>query len=64
MALLSAQLERYDRAIEIYEEVATKMADNSLLKWSAKEYFFKAGLCRLCSGDIVAAQVPPLVVLA
>jgi alpha-soluble NSF attachment protein len=56
VALLSAQLERYDRAFEIYEEVATKMVDNSLLKWSAKEYFFKAGLCRLCSGDIVAAK--------
>jgi len=54
--LLSAQLEHYDRAVEIYEEVATKMVDNSLLKWSAKEYFLKAGLCRLCTGDIVAAE--------
>eukprot|EP00048_Salpingoeca_helianthica_P014447 m.221737 g.221737 ORF g.221737 m.221737 type:complete len:365 (-) comp15874_c0_seq1:325-1419(-) len=56
VALLSAQLERYDRAVEIYEDVGTKMIDNSLLKWSVKEYFLKAGLCRLCTGDIVAAE--------
>lgn len=56
VALLSAQLERYDRSIEIYEDLATKMLDSALLKWSAKEYFLKGGLCRLCTGDLVAAQ--------
>lgn len=56
VATLSATLEDYDRAIEIFEEVAIAMLDNSLLKWSAKENFFKAGICRLCSGDTVAAQ--------
>jgi alpha-soluble NSF attachment protein len=57
VAFISAQLERYDRAIELYESIATSMLDSALLKWSAKEYFLKAGLCRLCSGDLVAAEV-------
>uniref|UniRef100_A0A4W6E2A4 NSF attachment protein beta n=1 Tax=Lates calcarifer TaxID=8187 RepID=A0A4W6E2A4_LATCA len=40
-----AQLEQYQKAIEIYEQVGANTMDNPLLKYSAKEYFFKAALC-------------------
>ena len=36
------------QAIEIYEEVGTSALDSQLLKYSAKDYFFKAALCHLC----------------
>jgi hypothetical protein len=49
VAQFAAQTEKYDKAIEIYETVAKKSIDNSLLKWSVKEYFLKAGLCHLCN---------------
>lgn len=48
VAQYSAQLERYDKAIEIFEKVAKASVDNNLLKWSVKDYFLKAGLCYLC----------------
>ncbi|XP_044523274.1 alpha-soluble NSF attachment protein isoform X3 [Gracilinanus agilis] len=44
----AAQLEQYQRAIEIYEQVGTNAMDTSLLKYSAKDYFFKAALCHFC----------------
>lgn len=56
VALFSAQLERYDKAIELYEQIATQSIDNNLLKWSVKDYFLRAGLCHLAKGDIVAAK--------
>jgi len=56
VAQFSAQLERYDRAVEIYEQVANTSLDNNLLKWSVKDYLMRAGLCILASGDITAAQ--------
>jgi alpha-soluble NSF attachment protein len=49
VAQYSAQLEKYDKAIEIFEQVAKNSLDNNLLKWSCKEYFLKSGLCYLCS---------------
>ena len=33
------------------------MVDNQLLKWGAKEWFMKAGLCRMCLGDFIGAKV-------
>jgi len=56
VALFSAQVERYDKAIELYEQVAAASIDNNLLKWSVKEYFLRAGLCHLAKGDIVSAE--------
>lgn len=56
VALFSAQLDHFDKAIEIYEQVAAASLEVSLLKWSVKDYFFRAGLCHLCSGDSVATQ--------
>lgn len=56
VALFSAQLERYDKAIELYEQIAAASIDNNLLKWSVKDYLFRAGLCHLAKGDIVSAD--------
>jgi len=56
VAQFSAQLDKYDKAIEIYEKVASGSLDNNLLKWSVKDYFLKAGLCHLCTADIVSAK--------
>lgn len=56
VARYAAQLGQYEKAIKIYEEVATACLDNSLLKYSAKEYFFRAALCHMCV-DLLNAQV-------
>lgn len=50
VAQIAADLEMYDVAIEKYEQVAAASIDDPLLKWSLKEYCFKAGLCHLCTG--------------
>jgi hypothetical protein len=41
-------------AIEIFERAGTEAVDDRLLKYGAKEHFFKAGLCHLA-----AAVYPP-----
>uniref|UniRef100_A0AAY4DCE5 NSF attachment protein alpha n=1 Tax=Denticeps clupeoides TaxID=299321 RepID=A0AAY4DCE5_9TELE len=48
VATYAAQLEQYQKAIEIYEQVGTNAMDSTLLKYSAKDYFFKAALCHFC----------------
>ncbi|XP_053534005.1 N-ethylmaleimide-sensitive factor attachment protein, alpha b isoform X2 [Ictalurus punctatus] len=48
VAAYAAQLEQYPKAIEIYEQVGTQAMDSTLLKYSAKDYFFKAALCHFC----------------
>ncbi|RWS18983.1 protein required for fusion of vesicles in vesicular transport: alpha-SNAP-like protein, partial [Leptotrombidium deliense] len=55
VARYAAQMEQYQKAIDIYEEVASSCIENSLLKYSAKEYFFRAALCHLCV-DLLNAQ--------
>lgn len=55
VAGFAAQLEHYERAIKIYEEVAAQSLESSLIKYSAKDYFFRAALCHLCV-DSVNAQ--------
>uniref|UniRef100_A0AAR2M1H4 N-ethylmaleimide-sensitive factor attachment protein, beta b n=1 Tax=Pygocentrus nattereri TaxID=42514 RepID=A0AAR2M1H4_PYGNA len=54
VASYSAQLEQYQKAIEIYEQVGTNTMDNPLLKYSAKEYFFKASLCHFIVDELNA----------
>uniref|UniRef100_A0A8C5N0U7 NSF attachment protein beta n=1 Tax=Leptobrachium leishanense TaxID=445787 RepID=A0A8C5N0U7_9ANUR len=49
-----AQLEQYQRAIEIYEQIGTSTMDNPMLKYSAKEYFFKAALCHFIVDELNA----------
>eukprot|EP01091_Cochliopodium_minus_P017185 TRINITY_DN6664_c0_g2_i1.p1 TRINITY_DN6664_c0_g2~~TRINITY_DN6664_c0_g2_i1.p1 ORF type:complete len:302 (-),score=95.25 TRINITY_DN6664_c0_g2_i1:118-972(-) len=56
VAEYSAQLNNFAKAIEIYEKVAIASLDNNLLKWSAKDYFLRAGICHLCLDDIVSAK--------
>lgn len=59
VALFAADLEDYGRAVQIYEKVADGSIDNSLLKWSVKEYYLRAGLCHMASkasGAEVARQ--------
>lgn len=51
-----ALTEKYARAIEIYEETGIAYLANNLLKYSAKNLFFQAGICHLCSEDLVAAK--------
>lgn len=48
VAEFAAQTKDYDRAIKIYHQVAQQSLNSSLLKYSAKDYFFKALLCHLC----------------
>jgi alpha-soluble NSF attachment protein len=55
VAQYAAQLEEYEKAIQIYESVASSCLESSLLKYSAKEYFFRASLCHLCI-DLLNAQ--------
>ncbi|KAG8313296.1 hypothetical protein J6590_006856 [Homalodisca vitripennis] len=55
VAQYAAQLENYEKAIKIYESVASNSLESSLLKYSAKEYFFRAALCHLCV-DVLNAQ--------
>jgi len=51
VAAHSAQhLNDFDSAIKIFEQVGKDAAQNNLLKYSAKKYFFHAGLCRMASG--------------
>lgn len=55
VAAYAAQLEQYEKAVDIYEQVAASSLDNPLLKYSSKEYFFRAALCHLCV-DLLNAQ--------
>ena len=57
VAKLAAVLEKYDRAIELFEEIADAYVENDLLKFSCKEYYLKAGLCTLCAKDLEGAKV-------
>ncbi|KAJ2965134.1 hypothetical protein NQZ79_g42 [Umbelopsis isabellina] len=48
-AEIGAILGQYEQAATKFEEVAYASVDDTLLKWSAKEYFFQAGLCHICT---------------
>ncbi|XP_073130183.1 alpha-soluble NSF attachment protein-like isoform X2 [Henckelia pumila] len=54
IAQFAAQLEQYQRAIEIYEEIARQSLRNNLLRYGVKGHLLNAGICQLCRGDIVA----------
>jgi len=56
VAQYAAQLENYDKAIQIYEQVAAAALQSNLLKYSAKDYFFRASLCHLCVDSINATH--------
>ncbi|XP_067293854.1 N-ethylmaleimide-sensitive factor attachment protein, alpha a [Pseudorasbora parva] len=48
VATYAAQMEQYQKAIEIYEEIGAYSMDTTLLKYGAKDHFFKAALCHFC----------------
>lgn len=48
VAEYSAETEKYDQAIQIYEQIGSDCLQSSLLKYAAKDYFFKAAVCHLC----------------
>ncbi|KAL8657922.1 MAG: hypothetical protein Q9226_001447 [Calogaya cf. arnoldii] len=53
---LAAIAGEYHKAVEQYEKVAKSSVSNNLMKWSVKDYFLKAGICHLASGDTVATS--------
>ena len=53
--LLASEMEQYQPACEIYEMIGNRAADSNLLKYSAKNHFFKAALCHL-NIDVINAQ--------
>jgi len=56
VALLSAQLQRYDKAIAVYDQVATGCLDNTLIRFSFRDYAFRALLCHLANSDLVSVH--------
>lgn len=56
VARYAAQLEQYQKAIDIYEQVGKTCIESTLLKYSAKEHFFRAALCHMCV-DQLNAQI-------
>ncbi|KAH6802243.1 alpha-soluble NSF attachment protein 2 [Perilla frutescens var. frutescens] len=54
VAQFAAQLEQYQKAIEIYEEIAEQSLNNNLLKYGVKGHLLNAGICQLCKADFVA----------
>eukprot|EP00698_Gefionella_okellyi_P014793 TRINITY_DN4114_c0_g1_i1.p1 TRINITY_DN4114_c0_g1~~TRINITY_DN4114_c0_g1_i1.p1 ORF type:complete len:298 (-),score=75.90 TRINITY_DN4114_c0_g1_i1:19-888(-) len=56
VGLFSAQLEKYDRAVDIYEKVASDSIDNTLRKFSVRDYLLRAGICHLCTGDTITSR--------
>lgn len=57
VAQLSAQLERYDAAMEIYEKIAKDSMESNLLKFNAKNHLLNAGICALATSDLVLVQM-------
>ncbi|KAF2094638.1 TPR-like protein [Rhizodiscina lignyota] len=50
---LAALAEDYYKAIGHYEKVAKDSLSNNTMKWSVKDYLFKAGICHLATNDMV-----------
>lgn len=53
---LAALESDYAKASQLFEAVARSSLHSNLMRWSVKEYFFKAALCHLASGDLVATH--------
>lgn len=48
VAQYAAQMEHYEKAINIYEQVAAMAINSTLLRYGAKDHYFRAVLCRMC----------------
>ncbi|KAJ3256908.1 hypothetical protein HK103_005026 [Boothiomyces macroporosus] len=55
VAQFAASAADYEKAVDIFEKVASKSLDNNLTKWSVREYLFKAMICVLCLNALVTA---------
>lgn len=53
---LAAGNNQYKKAIELYDTIIKQLINNSLTRWSLKDYFLKVILCVLCTDDIIEAQ--------
>lgn len=56
VAALTALAGDYGDAAQLYEDIAQAALASSMLKYGAREHLLRAGLCRLCMGDIVGVQ--------
>ncbi|KAI3783507.1 hypothetical protein L1987_42591 [Smallanthus sonchifolius] len=54
IAEYAAEMAQYQKAIEIYEDIAKQALSNNLLKYGIKGHLLNAGICQLCKGDDVA----------
>ncbi|XP_076889502.1 alpha-soluble NSF attachment protein-like isoform X1 [Bidens hawaiensis] len=54
IAQYAAELEQYQKAIEIYEDIARHALNNNLLKYGVRGHLLNAGICQLCKADVVA----------
>nr|ARD05064.1 SNAP18 protein [Glycine max]ARD05067.1 SNAP18 protein [Glycine max] len=54
VAQFAAQLEQYQKSIDIYEEIARQSLNNNLLKYGVKGHLLNAGICQLCKEEVVA----------
>ncbi|KAI9895340.1 hypothetical protein PsorP6_019300 [Peronosclerospora sorghi] len=57
VAQLSAELEKFDAALEIYESIAKSSMESNLLKFNAKSHLLNAGICALATKDMVLVQM-------
>jgi len=53
--LMAAELHDYIQAQQIYEQIGNRCSDSNLLKYSAKDHFFKAAMCNM-NVDVINAQ--------
>ena len=56
VATINATAGKYDEAIEMFEKVSEAALENHLLKYSVREYLFKAMLCHFAKDDVVGAR--------
>ncbi|KAM3213593.1 hypothetical protein ACQJBY_066161 [Aegilops geniculata] len=56
IAEIAAQLGRYPKAAQIFEEIARQSIKSKLLKYSVRAVLVNAGICQLCIDDGVAMQ--------
>ncbi|ODQ68537.1 TPR-like protein [Nadsonia fulvescens var. elongata DSM 6958] len=56
VAELAAGKADYYKAIQMFELVAKNSLNNSLTRWSLKDYFLKAGLCHLATNDTIGTE--------
>jgi len=56
LAELSAQLEKYQKASEIYDNLGIDSMNNKILQYNTTEYCLKACLCHLANSDIISCK--------